>query len=157
MLGETQGTSAGGADEAGKFLRVPGTNPFFPILHDHQGNRFHELLEKHQFEVFLLNTGRVGGPDSDDRSKKVGIDDSSAVVKAIAEGTIQWQTDPDFGYQVAASLPGISDEELLRPKDLYQRTGRSDEYASMVERFKAERKEFLAQFPRLDQEIIGAI
>ena len=30
MLGETQGTSAGGADEAGKFLRVPGTNPFFP-------------------------------------------------------------------------------------------------------------------------------
>src|SRR5205085_8406651 len=30
MLGETQGTSAGGAEEAGKFLRVPGTNPFFP-------------------------------------------------------------------------------------------------------------------------------
>src|SRR5215208_5019269 len=33
MLGETQGTSAGGADEAGKFLRVPGTNPFFPMPH----------------------------------------------------------------------------------------------------------------------------
>ena len=31
MLGETTGTSAGGADEAGKFLRVPGTNPFFPM------------------------------------------------------------------------------------------------------------------------------
>ena len=31
MLGETQGTSAGGAEEAGKFLRVPGTNPFFPM------------------------------------------------------------------------------------------------------------------------------
>ena len=30
MLGETQGTSAGGKDEAGQFLRVPGTNPFFP-------------------------------------------------------------------------------------------------------------------------------
>ena len=34
MLGETQGTSAGGAEEAGKFLRVPGTNPFFPMPHD---------------------------------------------------------------------------------------------------------------------------
>ena len=33
MLGETKGTSAGGADEAGKSLRVPGTNPFFPMLH----------------------------------------------------------------------------------------------------------------------------
>src|SRR6266550_4165507 len=43
MLGETTGTSAGGADEAGKFMRVPGTNPFFPMLHDLQGNRFLEL------------------------------------------------------------------------------------------------------------------
>src|SRR3954468_14903317 len=31
MLGETKGTSAGGAAEAGKSLRVPGTNPFFPM------------------------------------------------------------------------------------------------------------------------------
>ena len=31
MLGETRGTSAGGKEEAGKFLRVPGTNPFFPL------------------------------------------------------------------------------------------------------------------------------
>jgi phosphoenolpyruvate carboxykinase (ATP) len=157
MLGETQGTSAGGADEAGKFLRVPGTNPFFPLLHDHQGNRFHELLEKHRFEVFLLNTGRVGGPESDDRSKKVGINDSSAVVEAIAEGTIEWRTDADFGYEVATSLPGISDEELLRPKELYERTGRADEYARLVDRFKAERKEFLAKFPKLDPEIIEAV
>ena len=44
MLGETQGTSAGGEDEAGKSLRVPGTNPFFPLPHDLQGNRFLELL-----------------------------------------------------------------------------------------------------------------
>ena len=30
MLGETTGTSAGGADEAGKFLRVPGHEPVLP-------------------------------------------------------------------------------------------------------------------------------
>ena len=46
MLGETTGTSAGGADEAGKFMRVPGTNPFFPMPHDLQGNRFLELLAR---------------------------------------------------------------------------------------------------------------
>jgi phosphoenolpyruvate carboxykinase (ATP) len=157
MLGETQGTSAGGADEMGKFLRVPGTNPFFPLLHDHQGNRFHELLEHHKFEVFLLNTGRVGGADSDQRSKKVGIDDSSAIVKAIAEGTIEWEADPDFGYQVATALPGIGDEELLQPRKLYARQGRSDEYANLVERFKAERTDFLAKFPKLNAEIAAAI
>ncbi len=157
MLGETQGTSAGGADEMGKFLRVPGTNPFFPILHDHQGNRFHELLEQHKFDVFLLNTGRVGGGDADERSKKVGIDDSSAIVKAIAEGTIKWETDPDFGYEVATSIPGISDLDLLQPRRLYQEQGRGEEYAKLVERFKAERKEFLAKFPKLSPEISAAI
>jgi phosphoenolpyruvate carboxykinase (ATP) len=56
MLGETQGTSAGGKDEAGKFLRVPGTNPFFPLRHEQQGNRFLELLDSCGFEVYLLNT-----------------------------------------------------------------------------------------------------
>ena len=45
MLGETTGTSAGGASEEGKFLRVPGTNPFFPLPHGLQGNRFLELLD----------------------------------------------------------------------------------------------------------------
>ncbi len=94
MLGETQGTSAGGADEAGKFLRVPGTNPFFPMLHDLQGNRFLELLEDHPLEVYLMNTGRVGGPEDDERSKKVKIKHSSAIVKGIAEGTIEWETRP---------------------------------------------------------------
>jgi phosphoenolpyruvate carboxykinase (ATP) len=157
MLGETQGTSAGGADEMGKFLRVPGTNPFFPLRHDYQGNRFHELLEHHKFQVFLLNTGRVGGGDADERSKKVGIDDSSAVVKGIAEGTIDWQQDPDFGYEVASSVPGISDPELLRPAELYAREGREQEYRALVDRFRAERREFLGNFRQLDPDILAAI
>ena len=106
MLGETQGTSAGGADEAGVFLRVPGTNPFFPMPHDLQGNRFLELLEEHPLEVYLMNTGRVGGAEDDERSKKVKIKHSSAIVKGIAEGTIEWVEDPDFGYMVASSVPG---------------------------------------------------
>src|SRR6185503_4757097 len=84
MLGETRGTSAGGAAEAGKFLRVPGTNPFFPLKHAQQGNRFWELLESSPMEVYLMNTGRVGGRDEDERSKKVRIQHSSAIVKGIA-------------------------------------------------------------------------
>src|ERR671937_1316842 len=120
MLGETKGTAAGGAEEAGKSLRVPGTNPFFPAPHDLQGNRFLELLEDHPLEVYLLNTGRVGGPEADERSKKVKIRHSSAIVKSIAEGTIKWERDPDFGYQVASSVPGIpeADVEVLQPRRL---------------------------------------
>jgi phosphoenolpyruvate carboxykinase (ATP) len=157
MLGETQGTSAGGADEAGKFLRVPGTNPFFPMPHDLQGNRFLELLEEHPLEVYLLNTGRVGGPDEEERSKKVRIKHSSAIVKGIAEGTIEWERDPDFGYLVAVTVPGIDDTEVLQPRRLYERTGRLAEYRTHVERLKVQRAEFLAEFPSLSDEIVAAV
>jgi phosphoenolpyruvate carboxykinase (ATP) len=158
MLGETQGTSAGGAEEAGKFLRVPGTNPFFPDDHDHQGNRFLELMAEHQLDVYLMNTGRVGGPEDDERSAKVRIPHSSAIVKGIAEGTIEWTDDPDFGYKVAASVPGIdaSDAGVLRPKELYESQGRGDEYAKIVERLKSERTEYLRKYPALSEDIVDA-
>jgi phosphoenolpyruvate carboxykinase (ATP) len=159
MLGETQGTSAGGADEAGKFLRVPGTNPFFPMPHDLQGNRFLELLEDHPLEIFLMNTGRVGGPEEDERSKKVRIRHSSAIVKGIAEGRIQWGVDPDFGYLVATDVPGIdaADRDILDPRRLYEATGRKADYEALVARFKAERSEFLSKFESLSDEIVAAV
>ena len=157
MLGETRGTSAGGKEEAGKALRVPGTNPFFPLLHAYQGNRFLELLDDCGFEVFLLNTGRIGGEDGDERSKKVTIPYSSAVVKAIAEGTITWERDPDFGYEVASALPGIDDMEILQPRRLYARQGRMDEYNAVVEKLRRERQAYLAKFAGLRQEILDAV
>jgi phosphoenolpyruvate carboxykinase (ATP) len=157
MLGETQGTSAGGKDEAGKALRVPGTNPFFPLRHEQQGNRLAELLATHPLEVYLLNTGRVGGKDDDERSKKVRIPHSSAVVAAIAEGSIAWDGDPDFDYLVASDVPGIDDAELLQPRRLYERQGRMDEYREHVERLKAERAKYLGEFPGLDRAIVDAV
>jgi phosphoenolpyruvate carboxykinase (ATP) len=159
MLGETRGTSAGGAAEAGKFLRVPGTNPFFPLKHAQQGNRFWELLESSPMEVYLMNTGRIGGGDEDERSKKVRIQHSSAIVKAIAEGTIEWEQDPDFGYLVARYVPGIEDEDqdVLQPRKLYERQGRMSEYHEIVERLKSERREYMKKWEGLNPEIVRAV
>jgi len=157
MLGETKGTSAGGAAEAGKSLRVPGTNPFFPLLHAYQGNRFLELIEANPMEVYLLNTGRIGGNDKDDRSKKVKIQHSSAVVKAIAEGTIKWERDPDFGYLIASEVPGMDDIEMLQPKKMYERQGRSDEYAELVKKYATDRREYLRKWSGLSDKIVNAI
>jgi phosphoenolpyruvate carboxykinase (ATP) len=157
MLGETTGTSAGGAAEAGKFLRVPGTNPFFPMPHDLQGNRLLKLLATHPIETFLLNTGRVGGKDDDERSKKVKIPHTSACVKGIAEGRISWTDDEDFGYQVAEEVPDFDDLELLQPRRLYEREGRTQEYADLVEHLKADRIEHLRGFPDLVDPIVKAV
>ncbi|HXI11740.1 MAG TPA: phosphoenolpyruvate carboxykinase [Thermoanaerobaculia bacterium] len=157
MLGETKGTSAGGASEAGKSLRVPGTNPFFPMLHANQGNRFYELLDGSPMEVYLLNTGRIGGEEKDERSKKVKIQHSSAVVKAIAEGTIKWEKDPDFGYLVATEVPGMDDADYLQPSRMYERQGRGDEYKALVEKYNHDRREYLRKWKGLNEAIVNAI
>jgi len=156
MLGETTGTSAGGKDEEGKFLRVPGTNPFFPRDMADMGNRMLELLDSRELKVFVLNTGRVGGTD-DEQSKKVTIPYSSAIVQAVVEGTVEWVTDPDFGYEIAASLPGVDDVEILQPRKLYERQGRLEEYDGMVARLKKERREYLGSFPGLDEAIVKSV
>src|SRR4249919_2829498 len=157
MLGETTGTSAGGASEAGKFLRVPGTNPFFPLPHGLQGNRILELLATHPIETYLLNTGRVGGGDDDERSKKVKIPHTSACVKGIAESSISWTEDEDFGYRVAEAVPDLDDAELLQPRRLYDPQGRLLEYREIVDRLKAERVAHLEGFPELTPEIVKAV
>jgi phosphoenolpyruvate carboxykinase (ATP) len=159
MLGETKGTSAGGAEEMGKSLRVPGTNPFFPAPHGLQGNRFLELMQDHPLEVYLMNTGRVGGAEDVPGSQKVRIKHSSAIVKGIAEGTIAWERDPDFGYDVATSVPGIdaADADVLAPRRLYERLARADEYRTIVARLKGERAEFLRGFAELGGEIVDAV
>jgi phosphoenolpyruvate carboxykinase (ATP) len=158
MLGETQGTSAGGKDEAGKALRVPGTNPFFPLPHDVQGNRFLKLLRTHPIDVYLMNTGWIvdsEGPGS----KKITVAHSSHCLQAIAEGGVEWTGDLDFGYQVAERLPGISaeDEDLLQPKKAFERLGRIDEYDAWVQKLRSERRAFLKTFPDLDPYILAGI
>jgi phosphoenolpyruvate carboxykinase (ATP) len=121
------------------------------------GNRILELLDSHELQVFVLNTGRVGGGDDHAGSKKVTIPYSSAIVQGIVEGTIEWVTDPAFGYEVAASVPGVDDIEILQPQLLYDRQGRQGEYAAMVTRLKRERRGYLASFAGLDEAIVKSI
>ncbi len=86
------------------------------------------------------------------------ISHSSAIVKAIAEGTIEWQRDPDFGYLVASGVPGISeDDPVLRPRELYAQQRRLEEHDRLVQRFKSERREFLEGFQSLSREIVDAV
>ena len=81
------------------------------------------------------------------------------MVKGIAEGTIEWEDDPDFGYQIARSVPGMDGEdiEILQPRKLYQRQGRTEEYAQIVERLKNERHEYMAKWEGLDPKIAQAV
>src|SRR3954468_5556100 len=106
-----------------------------------------------------MNTGRVGGPEDIEGSAKVRIKHSSAIVKGIAEGTIEWVDDPDFGYQVAASVPGIedSDSAVLRPEEVYEAQGRGEDLAKIGQWLKSEAVEFPQKVPALSDEIVDAV
>ncbi len=164
MLGETTGTSAGGSSEAGKSLRSPFTNPFFPLKHYEQAHRYLELV-KSMPEVlnFMMNTGWIGGTAADEKegkALKVKIPHSSAILKALAEDTVVWKMDPDFGYEIAepSSIPDVP-KEILNPVLFYEKHNRLSEYKDWVERLKKERLEFLSQekYNGIDERIINAI
>ena len=78
-------------------------------------------------------------------------------MKGIAEGTISFVEDQDFGYLVAGSVPGIDDIELFQPRFLYERQGRAEEYIQIVDRLKTERVARLQEFPELSEDIVKAV
>ena len=51
----------------------------------------------------------------------------------------------------------FDDDELLRPRLLYQRQGRAGEYEQIVRRFKEERADELRKYPGLNREILAAV
>jgi phosphoenolpyruvate carboxykinase (ATP) len=159
MLGETMGTAASGAD-AGKAKRSPFTNPFFPLRNEQMANRYMEIAKTipNVFN-FMMNTGWVGGDDADEKAGKalkVKIRHSSAILQALADGSIEWVEDPDFGYEVAKAIPGVPDE-ILHPKALYESQGRRAEYDEWVKRLREERRAYLAGFPGIDPAIVEAV
>jgi phosphoenolpyruvate carboxykinase (ATP) len=159
MLGETMGTAASGAD-AGKAKRSPFTNPFFPLRNEQMANRYMEIAKTipNVFN-FMMNTGWVGGDDADEKAGKalkVKIRHSSAILQALADGSIEWVEDADFGYEVAKAIPGVPDE-ILHPKALYESQGRRAEYDEWVKRLREERRAYLAGFPGIDPAIVEAV
>jgi len=144
MLGETTGTSAGGDEEAEKSLRVPGTNPFFFSEDALQGQRFAEILHKNPgIQVYLMNTGCVGGEVNDPRSTKVKIAYSSALIEALLVNRIEWKEDPDFHYQIVANAVQGCPPEILEPEVFYLNQGRLQEYKLLLNRITTARKVYL--------------
>ena len=95
---------------------------------------------------YLLKAGRVGGAAGSAGSAPITHELIAAVLDAEAAGRVEWETDPDFGYEVAASVPGVEppDDGLLLPRLLYTRADRVYEHAAIVPRVRAAVRELIA-------------
>jgi len=96
---------------------------------------------------YLLKAGRVGGPEGDAGSAPITEELITAVLDAEAAGRVEWEADPDFGYEVAASVPGVAppDDGLLLPRLLYTRADRVYEHAAIVPRVRSEVRALVAR------------
>ncbi len=150
MLGESVETSAGDPTQAGKPLRVVGTNPFIVGEEEEEGNTFLSILRNNpDIQCFVLNTGKVGGTD---RGQKVTLPDSVKILEMIARDKIVWKRDEFWDYEVPVQIPGV---EL-------HRFGLSNYYPEeqiqqISEDLKQERLEWLSQFRGLNRDITNSL
>ena len=165
MLGETSKTSAAGKDR-GK-TRSPFTQPFFPLAHNLQAERFSELAATFaETNMWMMNTGYVAGNGRSVKSGdglKIKIPHSSAMLEAMISGSIKWMKDPDFGYEVvdvdAKENRALLDRvpaEILQPRRLFEANGTLGRYQEWVQRMKEERTLFLRKFD-VPETIISAV
>jgi phosphoenolpyruvate carboxykinase (ATP) len=152
MLGESIETSAGDPTKAGQAKREVGTNPFIVGPEAQEGNRLLEILRKNpDMQAYILNTGSIGAKDGS-AGEKVTIRVSTEIMKQIAKEGIEWERDPDWGYETPKSVPGL-DLAKYSPKTYYT----PEQYRGLVDNLRAERRAWLAQFPGLVPEIPRAI
>lgn len=150
MLGESIETSAGDPTQAGKSLRVVGTNPFIVGDQGEEGNIFLNILRKNpEIQCFILNTGKVGGAE---RGQKITHKDSLKMLEMLARDKISWKKDDFWGYEVPFEIPEV-DLSRFDPANYY-----TEEQIQQISReLKQERLKWLSRFPGLNRDIINAI
>ena len=146
MLGESIQTSAGDPDRAGEAIRVVGTNPFIVGSKGTEGNRFRDLVSALDVECYVINTGYVGGESTRD----VGVDETVAILREVARGTVEWTDDETTELTIPESVPGLPIEEYYVPDHV-------DDYERAARELRQERRAYLDGFEELRDEIKRAV
>lgn len=109
------GTETGILEPKTTFSRFFG-EPFMPRNPDVYARMLGEKLDAHGTDVYLVNTGWVGGPYG--VASRVDIDLTRAMVHAALSGELRhvdYDTDPLFHVSIPHTCPGVP-SELLDPR-----------------------------------------
>ena len=113
-----------------------------------------QRLEQSGAEVWLINTGWVGGPYG--VGHRVAIQDTRRMVRAILNdhlAHVETRTDDQFGFAVPLECPGV-DANLLRPRAQWSDPAAYDaKYAALADLF---RQSFETFRPYVSPEVAAA-
>ena len=118
-----------------------------------------QLLSRSGIELYALKHGWVAGPEDRPGAVAVSAELVAVLLDAAERDQISWEVDPDFGYEVAARVPGVNGPEALAltPRLLYTAVGRVYEHAALVPAIRMERRSVLEAIEGLDPTIVGAL
>ena len=88
-------------------------SPFLVLPPDTYADMLIERVHKHDAEVWMLNTGWVGGPYG--VGKRISIAHTRAIVRAVVEGKLRGVSthpDPVFGVHIPDAVPEVPSEVL---------------------------------------------
>ncbi len=108
--------------------------------------------------LYAIKQGCVGGPSDRPGCFTVEPPLIEAVLDACSGGTVGWERDPDFGYDVPGSVPGLDSDSAraLLPRLLYADHDRVYEHAKLVAAKKRERLELARTVSGLDSDVADA-
>jgi phosphoenolpyruvate carboxykinase (ATP) len=90
--------------------------PFMPRHPTEYGNLLRDLIAKHHVDCWLVNTGWTGGTFG--VGSRMPIKATRALLTAALNGSLAksaMRTDPNFGFQVPISVPGV-EATILNPR-----------------------------------------
>jgi len=145
MLGESIETSAGDPGARRRVNPRRRNQPLHYRLGRQKGNIFHELIDILDIDCYVINTGYLG-----EKSKDIGVTESVTILTEAARGTIEWTNDERTDLTIPDSIPGLDIEDYYVPDHV-------DDYDDALADLRAERRDYLAEFDDLRQEIEDAV
>lgn len=113
------GTETGVVSPSSTFSRFFGA-PFMPRTPSTYADMLGDMMEKHDTDVYLVNTGWIGGLYG--TVKRVDIDVTRAMVRDAVEGRlrdVEYRKDPLFKFDVPVRCPSTDATDVLNPGQMW--------------------------------------
>ena len=107
-------------------------SPFLVRTPDTYADMLIERVNRHGAQVWMLNTGWVGGPYG--TGERISIAHTRAIVRAVVEGRLAGvgtHRDPVFGVEIPDSVPGVP-AEVLDPRRAWPDAAAYDRQAARL-------------------------
>lgn len=119
--------------------------PFLPLHPMDYANLLRQKLERHRAQVWLVNTGWVGGPYG--VGQRISLEHTRAIIAAILSGAlsgVETVVDPVFGLQVPTAVLQVP-SQILVPRASWPEAAAYDQKAAQIANlFRANFEQYVA-------------